>query len=93
MLDTKYKAGESITEGDLHQAVSYAQAKGCQQAILIYPDAMGEPVRVGKVHVGFLPFKLDGDLKRAGHELVRRMMQFVRTGQHGYSPATVADHI
>jgi len=68
VLDTKYKAGERVEAADLNQLVTYAQARGCPQAALVYPELPGQPlnVTIGDVHVRALRFGLDGDLESEG---------------------------
>lgn len=68
VLDTKYKVGERVEAGDVSQIVTYAQARGCREAALVYPALPGRPldVTIGDVHVRTLRFGLDGDLEWEG---------------------------
>jgi 5-methylcytosine-specific restriction enzyme subunit McrC len=69
VLDTKYKTPASYpTSSDLAQVVAYATAKGCKDALLIYPVELASPFdqRIGDVRVRTLSFPLTGDLTQAG---------------------------
>lgn len=52
--------------------VAYAEAKGCEEAILVYPTSLIEPldIRVGRIKVRSLTFCLAGDLQQAGHKFL-----------------------
>ncbi|MCA9873556.1 MAG: hypothetical protein KC441_07875 [Anaerolineales bacterium] len=69
VLDTKYKTPESAATSDVSQVVTYAQAKGCREAVLVYPQALARPldVHVGDVHVRSLAFAPD---EKAGGEFL-----------------------
>jgi 5-methylcytosine-specific restriction enzyme subunit McrC len=75
VADTKYRAPERPATEEIAQVVAYAQAKGCREAVLIYPIALTEPldVRVGDIHVRALNFALDGDLDSAGANLLSQL--------------------
>lgn len=80
VLDTKYKADKPHID-DIAQVVAYAGAKGCKQAILIYPTAI-EPVlngKVGDVHVRSLTFGLDEDLEACGQAFSGRLLSLLPT--------------
>ena len=83
MLDTKYKVSSRPEPADVVQAVAYADMKGCDQAILVYPAALSEPVdvRVRDVRLRNMSFALDGDLEERGHEFMQYLLEAV--GQHG----------
>jgi 5-methylcytosine-specific restriction enzyme subunit McrC len=66
VLDTKYKAPDHPGNDDISQVVTYATAKECHEAILIYPKSLNLDERVGKIRVRSLAFSLDGDLEEAG---------------------------
>jgi 5-methylcytosine-specific restriction enzyme subunit McrC len=69
VLDTKYKAPDGPATADISQVVAYAEAMGCEEAVLIYPTRLRSPVdaRVGqRIRVRSVTFALDGDLERAG---------------------------
>lgn len=70
VLDTKYKAPDHPGNDDISQVVTYATAKGCHEAILIYPKPLNLNERVGKVRVRSLTFSLDGDLEEAGSKFL-----------------------
>lgn len=68
VLDTKYKANNSPSASDVAQVVAYAEMKGCDRAILVYPTTLSKPLdeRVGKIRVQSMTFSLKGDLESAG---------------------------
>lgn len=69
VLDTKYKTPASTpSSSDLAQVVAYATAKGCKDALLVYPVELASPFdqRIGDVRVRTLSFPLTGDLSQAG---------------------------
>ena len=77
VLDTKYKSSEYPTEADVQQVVAYAVAKGCREAVLVYPSYLTIPldVMVGDIRVRTLTFSLDGDLDEAGGRFLERLGQ------------------
>ena len=70
VLDTKYKTPDAAATGDVSQVVTYAQAKGCREAVLVYPQTLARPldVHVGNVHVRSLAFAPEGE--PAGQEFL-----------------------
>ncbi|MEW5987845.1 MAG: restriction endonuclease [Chloroflexota bacterium] len=68
VLDTKYKTPAAPAAEDIAQVVAYAEAKGCREAVLVYPTALARPLDtwVGRVRVRSLAFSLAGDLEAAG---------------------------
>ena len=77
VLDTKYKAASKPTTADISQMVAYAEATGCQEAILIYPTSLTEPlnIRVGSIRVRSLTFSLTGDLEQAGYNFLQDLLE------------------
>lgn len=75
IMDTKYKIGPP-SMSDIHQAISYAEAIGCREAILIYPVEKESPLDmwVGDIHVRSATFALEGDLDEAGWDFVHEIM-------------------
>ncbi len=77
VLDTKYKVG-GARAADLSQVVSYAVAKNCRRAILIYPVMPDIPVSTrygaGDVHVQTLAFGIEGDLDAAGRRFLASLL-------------------
>ncbi len=72
ILDTKYKLPDAGKSADIEQIVAYAVAKNCEQAVLVYPMPLAEPlaVRVGNVSVRSLTFDLTNDLEQAGQNFL-----------------------
>lgn len=76
VLDTKYKAASKPATADINQMVAYAEVKGCQEAILIYPTPLAEPlnIKVGSIRVRSLTFSLAGDLEQAGYDFLQNLL-------------------
>jgi len=76
VVDTKYKVPDSPSTDDVSQVLAYAEAKGCQEAFLVYPIALKKPLdtRIGKIRVRTLTFLLDGDLDTNGCSFVRDLL-------------------
>ena len=76
VLDTKYKAAPSPKAEDVSQVVAYAVAKGCTEAVLVYPVGLSAPLdaRVGGVRVRSVPFLLDGDIDESGVSFLRQLL-------------------
>ena len=75
VLDTKYKCPNSPSNADISQVVTYAEVKGCKNAILVYPQDLesGLNERLGDIRVRSLAFKIDGDLESAGRSFLERL--------------------
>jgi 5-methylcytosine-specific restriction enzyme subunit McrC len=76
VVDTKYKVPDSPSTEDVSQVVAYAEAKGCQEAVLVYPIHLRKPLDtpIGKIRVRTLAFRLDGDLDENGSSFVRELL-------------------
>lgn len=76
VVDTKYKVPDSPSTDDVSQVVAYAEAKSCEEAVLVYPISLKRPLdtRVGKIRVRTLAFRLDGDLDTNGLSFVRDLL-------------------
>jgi 5-methylcytosine-specific restriction enzyme subunit McrC len=68
VLDTKYKCPDTPANDDISQVVTYAEIKGCTDAILVYPRDLAANLdeRLGDIRVRNLAFSIDGDLEAAG---------------------------
>lgn len=75
VLDTKYKAPEKAANPDFNQVVTYAKAKGCREAVLVYPVGLERPLDVwlDDLHVRSLTFALDDDLEMSGKRFLERL--------------------
>lgn len=86
VLDTKYKTPDKPGSDDISQIITYAKAKGCKEAVLIYPVALARPLNlmIGDIHLHSLAFALDSDLEQAGktfmHALGIRNTELHREG-------------
>ena len=77
VLDTKYKDAREPATADISQVVAYAEAKHCQEAILIYPVRLDLPLdtSIGNIQVKTLTFALDGDLEQAGQAFLHELLE------------------
>jgi 5-methylcytosine-specific restriction enzyme subunit McrC len=77
VLDTKYKTPANGPDAaDVAQILAYAQLQGAQEAILIYPTPIAQPldVQVRGVRLRTLTFGLDSDLNVAGEAFVANLV-------------------
>jgi len=77
LLDTKYKDAKRAEDADIHQMVSYATATQCQEAVLIYPKPLKEPLDIKNhdIRVRSLAFSLDCELDRAGEVFLQDLLE------------------
>ena len=75
VLDTKYKTPDRPSPADVSQVITYAKAKGCQHALLIYPQPLPQPlhVTVGDVQLHTLTFGLNEPLDSAGKQFIYQL--------------------
>ena len=75
VLDTKYKKTTQPQGADVHQVVAYAVEKGCQEAILVYPQSVVAPKDffVGPVRVRTVGFPLDRSVDEGGAEFLGQL--------------------
>jgi 5-methylcytosine-specific restriction enzyme subunit McrC len=75
VMDTKYKIGNP-TADDIEQVAAYAAAKGCNQAVLIYPERSGSRLegKVVGINIKSATFSLGGDLDMAGRRLAKESL-------------------
>ena len=76
VLDTKYKAPDKVANNDIHQIVAYANALNCQNAILVYPQNLQQPLDIKNddIRVRSLTFSLDSDLNEAGKTFLTSLL-------------------
>lgn len=76
VLDTKYKATVKPSTDDICQVVAYALAKGCKHAILVYPQALNQPLdeMISDIRVRSVGFSLAGDLQEAGNSFLGHVL-------------------
>lgn len=79
VLDTKYKTKERPDQRDVSQVIAYAEIKGCNHAVLIYPDPLPNPldVQVGQIRVQSSTFLLEGDLEKNGKAFMEALLRDV----------------
>ena len=75
VMDTKYKVGNPSAE-DIEQVAAYAEAKGCKEAILIYPEYSSSWLNgtVGNIRVRSGTFSLSEDPDLAGRRFVKESL-------------------
>ncbi|MBP5973775.1 restriction endonuclease [Brasilonema sp. CT11] len=76
VLDTKYKAPDKAADADIHQMISYATTTQCNQAILIYPKQLTQPldVKSDDIRIRSLIFSLDNNLDSAGQTFLKNLL-------------------
>jgi 5-methylcytosine-specific restriction enzyme subunit McrC len=77
VVDTKYKVPTGGPDtADVAQVLAYAQVQGAQEAVLVYPAPIAQPldVTVGGVRLRTLTFALDHNLDVAGEDLVAALL-------------------
>ena len=77
VLDTKYKDADKPDNADINQIIAYATAKGCQEAVLIYPTQLDRPLDLflENIHIRTLTFSLAHDLETAGQQFLKDLVQ------------------
>lgn len=75
VLDTKYKIPDKPNQADINQVITYAKAKGCHHALLIYPQPLPQPlnVSVGDVQLHTITFGIDEPLDVAGTQFLNQL--------------------
>jgi 5-methylcytosine-specific restriction enzyme subunit McrC len=76
VLDTKYKARERPEPDDVAKIVAYAEMKGCNEAILVYPIPLSKPLDepVGNIRVQSMTFSLQDNLEETGQAFMRCLL-------------------
>jgi 5-methylcytosine-specific restriction enzyme subunit McrC len=79
VLDTKYKAHSTVSNDDYNQVVAYADAVGCENAVLIYPKELEYPFdeKPGRIRVKTAVFDIGTDLDAAGEKLLKRLYESI----------------
>lgn len=78
VLDTKYKAAPTPAPSDIQQIVTYAELKGCDTGVLIYPSPMSHaPFVLGNKRVVALPFDLALPIPQAGEAFWQALRGYV----------------
>lgn len=78
VLDTKYKAPATTPAAeDIAQVVTYAEATGAAEAILVYPTPLVRPLdaQIGRVRVRNLTFALDIAVEEAGQRFLAELVR------------------
>lgn len=79
VLDTKYKMPDRIKNPDFSQVVTYALAKKCHEAVLIYPKVQENNfcAIIDDIRVQGLTFSLEGDLDKAGEAFLKELAHII----------------
>lgn len=75
VLDTKYKSPDKPANSDVFQVTSYAEAHGCSEAFLIYPEELSNPldVEVGRIRVRSIAFAIGTDIESGGRAFLAQL--------------------
>jgi len=91
ILDTKYKAHESVKPADYYQVIAYSEAVGCETAVLIYPQplkyAFNEKPR--GIRVRSATFDIRGDIEQGGEKLLAELYDSIDHVHETQSQPTV----
>ncbi|WP_008314236.1 McrC family protein [Leptolyngbya sp. PCC 6406] len=76
VLDTKYKATKTPSTSDIQQAIAYAETQGTTEAVLVYPQALTQPLdtRPNKIRVRSLTFDISGNIDEGGRAFVQSLL-------------------
>ena len=68
IIDTKYKLDEKMAKSDVHQIISYMEAKKCSVGILLYPSNRNtvKPYPINSKTVYQVRIDLCGEIENAG---------------------------
>jgi len=77
IVDTKYKVAQNVTSSDFSQVVTYALAKNCKEAVLIYPEKkMGSyNGTISDIRVRGLAFDITGNIDKEGELFLENFLQ------------------
>lgn len=91
VIDTKYKTPTQPSTDDIQQVVAYAEAVGCQEAWLVYPQPVqkGVDLHVGETRVRSVPFDIRGNLEEGGMQF-STMLEGVLEAKVGLVEASAA---
>ncbi len=72
VLDTKYKTPDKPSQQDINQIITYAKAKKCPRAYLVYPHPLAKPLHVqfGDLTLHTITFPLDKEIALAGKQFL-----------------------
>ena len=79
ILDTKYKIPDSKPSNqDIYQAIAYATLKNSQNAILVYPKPLNQPLNGlfpnSSIRLQSLTFSLEDDLEQSGQRFLKALL-------------------
>jgi 5-methylcytosine-specific restriction enzyme subunit McrC len=76
VADTKYKTPSQPSTEDISQLIGYAEAAGVENAYLIYPEYLKNPIntRVGDISIDTLRFSLKEDIKQNKEDFISDLL-------------------
>ena len=79
VLDTKYKAHNTVSNDDYNQVVAYSDALGCDRAVLVYPKELEYRFdeKPGRIRVNALVFDIGSDLENSGNAFLKGLYSLV----------------
>ncbi|MGL4497991.1 MAG: 5-methylcytosine restriction system specificity protein McrC, partial [Planktothrix sp.] len=82
ILDTKYKIPDSKPSNpDIYQAIAYTTLKKSQNAILVYPKLLNQPLNClvpnSSIRLQSLTFSLEDDLEQSGQRFLKALLNYV----------------
>ena len=77
VLDTKYKDVQHASQDDIGQVNLYAGVIDCNQAVLIYPRQLPEPLDevIKGTRIRSVTFDISGDLEAGGQKFLQEILQ------------------
>ena len=84
VLDTKYKAHNTVSNDDYNQVIAYSDAVGCENAVLVYPKELEYPFdeKPGRIRVNTAIFDVGSNLDIAGGKLLQRLYTVLERVAH-----------
>ena len=75
VLDTKYKTPDKPSQQDINQIITYAKAKKCAHAYLIYPQPLPQPLHVqfDDLTLQTLTFPLNQEIESARQQFLNNL--------------------
>jgi len=76
IIDTKYKAPDMPATSDIAQVRAYAEAKGCKEAVLLYPINLTSELdtMIGDIRIRSMVFSLEGNLEENGQSFLNNLL-------------------
>ena len=77
VVDAKYKVPDHPSPDDIAQIITYAEAKDCTDAVLVYPSSITRLLksRIGRINIRNLVFSLSDVLDASGMKFMSNLMR------------------